>query len=164
MTSAPPIPEDLDALAAMHADPAVMRYLGNGRPRSRAETWQAMERYLGQWALRGYGTLAIQDSAGRLVGRTGIYHPLEWPEPELAYSLARPFWGMGLASEAAGAMRDWAFATRPFAHLASFIRPDNAASIRVAARLGATLDGIVPIGAQPAQRWVHHRPGHGPVA
>ncbi|MGZ3620705.1 MAG: GNAT family N-acetyltransferase, partial [Candidatus Binataceae bacterium] len=32
-------PSDFDALAALHADPEVMRYLGDGKPKGRAETW-----------------------------------------------------------------------------------------------------------------------------
>jgi len=35
-------PEDLDAYAAMHADPEVMRYLEYGRPLDRAAAWRSM--------------------------------------------------------------------------------------------------------------------------
>ena len=99
---------DLDALAAMQANPEVRRFLG-GNLLSRAEAWALMERILGQWALRGYGMFAVE-AEGRCAGWAGVLHPLEWPEPELAYSLDQPFWGRGLATEAARAARDWAFA------------------------------------------------------
>ncbi len=154
---------DLDAFAAMQSDPAVMRHLGTGQVRSREETWRAMEGYLGQWALRGYGMFALEDSAGRFVGRAGLLHPLDWPEAELAYALDRPFWGIGLATEAATAIRDWAFATFGFARLASFIRPDNVASIGVVTKLGAVQEATVTLQGGPAEHWVHYRPGSGPV-
>jgi RimJ/RimL family protein N-acetyltransferase len=41
----------------------------------------------------------------QLVGSIGIFQPLDWPEPELAYSLDRPFWGQGFATEAAATAR-----------------------------------------------------------
>ena len=70
-----------------------------------------------------------------------MLHPLEWPEPELAYSLDQPFWGHGIATEAVRAAREWAFARLGVARLASFILPDNVRSMRVAEKLGAVRDG-----------------------
>jgi hypothetical protein len=89
---------DLDALATMQANPEVRRFLG-GNLLTRAEAWSSMERNLGQWALRGYGMFAV-DVEGHCAGWAGVLHPLEWPEPELAYSLDQPFWGRGIATEA----------------------------------------------------------------
>ncbi len=153
---------DLDAFAAMQTEPEVMRHIGTGLPRSREETWRGMEAFLGQWVLRGYGIFALEDAQGRFVGRAGILHPFDWPEPELAYALDRPFWGIGLATEAATAIRDWAFATFGFPRLASFIRPDNIASIRLAARIGAVREATLVLLGAPAEHWVHYRPGSGP--
>src|SRR5438067_7353257 len=45
---------DLDAFAAMRANPEVVRYLGTGRPATRIDAWRMMAGFLGQWALRGY--------------------------------------------------------------------------------------------------------------
>lgn len=160
---------DLDALAAMQADPDVMRFLGTGaaagRPRSRGETWANMQSFLGQWALRGYGIFAMEEAAtGRFVGRAGILHPWEWPEPELAYALSPAFWGQGLAAEAAAAARDWAFAEAGVTTLASFIKPGNDASARVAARLGAVREGMAELAGMAVERWVHPPPGRGAIA
>jgi RimJ/RimL family protein N-acetyltransferase len=152
---------DLDAFAAMGANAEVRRFLG-GNLLSRTETWGLLERVLGQWALRGYGLFAVE-TEGRCAGWTGILHPMEWPEPELAYSLDQPFWGRGLASEAARAARDWAFSRLGFSRLASFIMPDNARSIRVAEKLGAVREGMVELRGFQAEWWVHRSPGHGPI-
>ena len=158
-------PGDLDALAEMLADPDVARFIGPGRPRERAESWRALESMLGHWAMRSYGFFALESREnGAFVGRAGILHPLDWPEPELAYALARPFWGQGLATEAAAAARAWAFDWFGFERLASFIHPDNAASIRVANRLGAVQEGMIQVGGTNAQLWAHYPPGRGTIA
>lgn len=148
-------PSDLDAWAAMEADPDVRRYRGNN-PRTRNEVWRAMEVSLGQWALRGYGLFALELASNTtFAGFAGILHPTEWPEAELAYSLTQSLWGKGLAVEAAGAARDWAFAQRSFARLASFILPENTQSIRVAEKLGAIQQGMAELRGFSVQHWVH---------
>lgn len=149
-------PDDIDALAAMQANPQVRQFLGDGSPLSREQSWSLMERNLGQWALRGYGVFAVAHD-GRFAGWAGVLHPLEFPEPELAYSLDQPFWGRGLATEAAQAARAWAFATLDAERLASFIRPRNARSIRVAQKLGAMREGVLELRGSAAEWWVHRR-------
>jgi RimJ/RimL family protein N-acetyltransferase len=113
-----------------------------------------MARFLGQWALRGCGLWAIEQE-GRFVGRAGILRPEGWPEPELAYALARETWGQGLATEAAGAALDWARDTLRGEAIVSFIRPGNLASCRVAARLGGVRAGEVRLGDAVAERWAY---------
>lgn len=146
---------DIDAWAAMEAKPAVRRYRGNN-PRSRDESWTAMERILGQWALRGYGLFALERDS-RFIGFAGVLHPADWPEPELAYSLAPHAWGQGFATEAVAAARDWAFATHGFSRLASFIIADNSRSIRVAEKLGAVREGMATLHGFEVEWWVHRR-------
>ena len=154
---------DLDAWAAMEADPEVRRYRGNNL-RSREQAWGVMETTLGQWALRGYGLFALElTSNGGFAGFAGVLHPADWPEPELAYSLARAHWGQGLSVEAVRAARDWAVCRHSFARLASFILPANTRSIRVAEKLGAVRDGMVELRGFRAEWWVHWSPGHGPT-
>ncbi|MES2598922.1 MAG: GNAT family N-acetyltransferase [Verrucomicrobiota bacterium] len=59
-------------------------------------------------------------------------------EIELAYLLSPRFWGRGLASEAARAIRDLAFSTLGCSRLVSLIHPANLASKRVAHSVGMT--------------------------
>jgi RimJ/RimL family protein N-acetyltransferase len=146
-------PRDLPAFAAMERDPAVREFRG-GNLLDEHQVWTAMQMLLGQWALRGYGVFALERRADAVfVGFAGILHPADWPEPELAYSLARPHWGEGLAVEAAAAARDWAARVCRFPRLVSFILADNARSKRVAARLGAVRDGCVVLRGTTAERW-----------
>jgi RimJ/RimL family protein N-acetyltransferase len=149
---------DLDAYAAMQANPEVMRYLVTGRTSTPAEVWRTMATSLGAWALRGYGMWACEKLDDDVfVGSVGIFQPLDWPEPEIAYALDQPFWRQGFATEAAKAARDWLFENFPLTRAASFIRPDNDASKRVAERLGATCERTFDLRGSAYEYWVHDR-------
>jgi RimJ/RimL family protein N-acetyltransferase len=151
---------DLDAFAAMRANPEVVRYLGTGRPSGPVEVWRMMAGFLGQWALRGYGVWACEKiDGGAFIGAVGTYHPLDWPEPEIIYSLDPPFWRHGFATEAAEAARNWLFEHFPLPRAASFIRPDNFASKRVAERLGAVYECTSESRGSTCECWVHYRAG-----
>jgi RimJ/RimL family protein N-acetyltransferase len=133
---------DLDAYAEMCADPEVMRYLGNGQPLTRAETWRHMATVLGHWVLRGYGLWAVEERAsGVLVGRIGCIQPEGWPGFEVGWALRRAYWGRGLATEGARAALGYAFGVLRQPRVISLIHPENKASIRVAERLGERLEG-----------------------
>lgn len=58
------------------------------------------------------------------------------PEAELGYDLRSDHWGQGQATEAAGAVREYAFGRLELARLVSPIRRDNRASQRVAEKVG----------------------------
>nr|WP_294528517.1 GNAT family N-acetyltransferase [uncultured Rhodopila sp.] len=150
---------DWDAFAELNTDAAVRRWLG-GAVLSREQTWSQMETILGQWALRGYGLFAVE-LGGRFAGRVGILHPADWPEPELAWIIAAPLWGNGLATEAAMCVRDWMFANFAPERLVSYILPENARSRRVAEKLGAVRDGAIVLRGFGSDVWVHPRPGMG---
>src|SRR2546430_8176769 len=88
----------------MQANPEVMRCLVTGRTSTAVEVWRTMATSLGAWALRGYGMWACEKiDGGAFVGSAGIFQPLDWPEPEIAYSLDKPFWRQGFATQAAKA-------------------------------------------------------------
>ena len=155
-------PGDWDAFAGMNADPAVRMWLG-GNLLSRADLWASMETHLGQWALRGYGAFAVETD-NSFVGRVGILHPADWPEPELAWTLTPTAWGHGFATEAAAAVRRWAFAGFGWDRLVSYILPENDRSRRVAEKLGAVRDSTIVLRGSTLDVWVHPAPGRGVLA
>ncbi|QEH37416.1 hypothetical protein OJF2_60070 [Aquisphaera giovannonii] len=133
---------DLDAYAAMCADPEVMRHIGDGVPMTRSEAWRSMAAVLGHWSLRGFGLWAVEErSCGVLVGRVGLWRPEGWPGIELAWTLRRESWGRGFATEAAVAALGVAFGPLAQSHVISMISSSNGPSIRVARRLGMRLEG-----------------------
>ena len=132
---------DLEAYASFCADPEVMRYLGEGKPLSRIEAWRHLALVLGHWQLRGYGLWAVEERAtGALVGRIGFWNPEGWPDFEVGWTLGRPYWGKGFATEGARAALQFAFTEMQRTHVISLIRPENANSIRVAERLSERLE------------------------
>ena len=133
---------DFEAYAAICADPDVMRYLGDGKPLSKADAWRQIAMILGHWSLRGYGLWAVEERAtGALVGRIGHFEPEGWPGFELGWMLRRASWGQGYAIEGARRALAHAFTEMGRDHLISLIRPANQPSIRVAEKLGETLEG-----------------------
>jgi RimJ/RimL family protein N-acetyltransferase len=135
--------DDLDDFAKMCADPEVMRYISlDGNPFNRIQTWIAIAGMLGHWQLRGYGMWAVEErKAGHLMGRIGFMNPEGWPGFELQWMLGRPFWGQGFATEGAKAALEYAFLELRQNHVISMIHPKNTRSIRLAERLGESLEG-----------------------
>jgi RimJ/RimL family protein N-acetyltransferase len=142
---------DLDAYAEMCADPEIMRYIGDGQPLLRPMAWRNLAMMVGHWSLRGYGLWAAQErSSGTLVGRIGFWSPEGWHGFELGWMLRRSFWGRGYATEGARAALQFAFTQLKQPQVISLIHPENAASIRVAQRLGERLLGPTEVMGKPA--------------
>lgn len=138
--------DDFEAYAQLCADPEVMRFLGAGEPLGREDAWRNLAVMAGHWSLRGFGPwAAVEKASGEFVGRIGFFEPQGWPDFELGWVLARPYWKRGLATEAAKAALEFAFTTLRRRRVISLIRPQNAASIRVAERIGEHLDGSVQL-------------------
>jgi RimJ/RimL family protein N-acetyltransferase len=132
---------DFDAYAEICGDPEVMRFIGEFKPMDRGMAWRSMATQLGHWQLRGYGMWAVEEKAtGRMMGRVGLWKPEGWPGLEVGWMLHRACWGRGFATEAGRAAIDAAFREPGVDHLISIIHPENAASIRVAERLGETFE------------------------
>jgi RimJ/RimL family protein N-acetyltransferase len=132
---------DLDAVAAISADPEVMGWLGS-EPLDRDEAWRRLAYSLGHWRLRGFGHWALEHrDTGEFVGQAGLYRPEGWPGTEVGWTLARAHWGAGYATEAARAALAWGWSELGLTRIVSVIRPENERSTAVALRLGMTDSG-----------------------
>lgn len=128
-----PKASDVDAHIAFRASD---RSVGVGGPYDEYSSFHHLEGIIGQWQLRGYGRWMVADKAtDDPFGIVGIYHPLDWPEPEIGWSLYEAGEGKGIAFEAATATRDYAYDTLGWTRIVSLIMPDNARSIRLAERM-----------------------------
>ena len=125
---------DLDVIAAQLAHPEVMRYFPRCYSRDEAEEW--VQRQCDRYQRHGCGYwLALERESGVPAGQAGVLM-LEIDgveQPVLGYILDRPFWGRGLATEAAAACRDWAFTELGASRVVTLIRPENEPSLAVAA-------------------------------
>ena len=130
-------PEDLDALARIAADPEVMRYIGSGRPMSRAETETALLSIIEGCERRGYGRWAlIHKPGGELIGYCGLTLLDETVGVELAYLLDRAYWRNGLAAEAVAACLRHGFERLRLEKISAITHSGNAASIRLLEKVG----------------------------
>ena len=134
---------DAPALFEVLGDPETMRFYP--RPYSREEVDEWIGRQIGRYAM-GAGLLGVvlRDS-GTLIGDCGlVWQEVEGvEEPEIGYHVHREHQGRGYATEAARAVRDYAFGTLGCDHVISMIRPENLASRRVAEKNGLTVDRTV---------------------
>ncbi len=134
---------DLDDLFGLYCDPDVSRYIPDA-PRSYEEAREELEWFmnghpkhpeLGLWA-------TIHKVTGKFIGRCGL---LPWTidgqdEVEVAYLLAKEYWGQGLGTEAARAIADYGFEQLQLSRLICLIDRDNQASIKVARNIGMTFE------------------------
>lgn len=130
-------PDDLDAFAELCADPAVMRYVGDGTPlpRSEVERWIAVCQ--AKYADRGYGTSAVFEKAtDRFIGYCGVVRAPGNDFDELIYVYHVDTWGRGYATEAARGMIDYVFSRTSLERIYATIHPENRASTKVAEKLG----------------------------
>jgi RimJ/RimL family protein N-acetyltransferase len=150
--------DDLDALAAMNADPEVMRYVGDGSVRDRQQTAAGLAQVEREWDERGYGLFAVEvRESGRLAGWVGLAVPAFLPEVlpavEIGWRLGREFWGAGIATEAARVVLRFGFDDRGLDRIISIRHVDNRASGRVMDKLGLRFDRatVVPGHGQPVE-------------
>lgn len=127
---------ELDELIAIHAEPAVARFMG---PFDRAEAARWFDRNQQEWGELGYGRLGIVErTSRRFLGRSGLKYWPQFDETEVGWMLRSDVWGQGFATEAGRACLEWGFQEFEFPYITAMIRPDNDRSARVAERLGMT--------------------------
>ena len=130
-------PEDLDAMCDITSDPEVMRYIGHGLPLSRDETGASLANIVAAFRRRGFGRWALEKKAGgALVGYCGLSLGNKEVGVELAYMIARPEWGTGLATEAGRACLRYGFERLGVESIAGLTMHDNWKSRRVLERVG----------------------------
>ena len=133
--------EDLPAFAALNADPEVMEYMAKCLAREESDALAARIRErLTQY---GFGLWAIEVlGVSEFIGFTGLYVPSYemhfTPCVEIAWRLARKYWGFGYATEAARLAMDYGFRTVGLREIVSFTFVGNIRSRKVMERLGMT--------------------------
>lgn len=129
--------DDVNDLATIFADPVVMKFWPSTR--TYAETKQYCDGILSCYQQYGFGLWAtIYKADNNLIGRCGLIPQLidGQKEVEIGYLLAKEYWGRGLATEAAIAIKNYGFQQLNFNRLISLIVPENIASQKVAMKNG----------------------------
>jgi RimJ/RimL family protein N-acetyltransferase len=128
--------EDVALFVEMSADPVVMEFLPPAD-----EGWVARAR--AHWDKHGFGqwVVEIPDEAP-FIGVAGLavvtYEAPFTPAVDVAWRLARVYWGRGYATEAARASIDYGFGELGLDEIVALTVPANRRSRRVMERLGMT--------------------------
>jgi RimJ/RimL family protein N-acetyltransferase len=127
---------------ALWMDPEVTRFI-SGKPSTQEEVWSRLVRYVGHWALMGFGYWVVTEKEnGRFMGEVGFadfkraIEPSLDGVPEIGWVIAPRGHGKGYATEAARAAVAWSDKHFGHARTACIIAPENASSIRVAEKCG----------------------------
>jgi RimJ/RimL family protein N-acetyltransferase len=157
--------QDRAAFASIWADPDVWRSIGPGVTGAPFDTGYAearFEHHLRHWDQHGFGLWLAQESgSGEVAGWVGPSHPTYVPElaeaVEIGWTLRRPFWGRGIATEGAAAALQTAFAHLELDEVISLINPGNSRSSAVAERLGMSQGQAVRRPDTGEEMLVYHR-------
>jgi RimJ/RimL family protein N-acetyltransferase len=138
---------DLPMLAALGADPAVVRWVGDGQPWTPQRSAESHLRVLDHWAVHGFGwRVAVPREGGEPIGFIALNFAFEGTrgvssdEYEIGWWLAPAAWRHGYGSEGATAVRDEAFDRLGAPSIIARIQPANLASRGVAEAIGMALD------------------------
>jgi RimJ/RimL family protein N-acetyltransferase len=128
--------DDLPLYAAMNADPEVAEFLGGPATAAYSDEIAAWANEC--YATNGLGLLAIERARdNQFLGMCGVHEQAWYPDDiEIGWRLARPYWGQGYATEAAGAWLDHAFGPLDLPRVISITDTDNRRSVAVMQRLG----------------------------
>jgi ribosomal-protein-alanine N-acetyltransferase len=126
--------EDVAAFATMFADPAMLEFLLPPNP-----DWVARARR--HWNEHGFGQFVVElPGECAFIGTIGLDR-LRWAVPfapavEIAWRLARPYWGHGYATEAARAALEDGLFRLGFDEIVAFTAIGNRRSSGVMERIG----------------------------
>ena len=135
----PMLGTDFDALLLIFTDARVMAAF-NHPPFTREQMQRWLQRNLDHQNEYGYGLFSIiLKETGELIGDCGLEQMEDQGAAELGYDFRSDFWNQGYATEAACAVRDYAFDVVKLPRLISLIRVGNLSSKRVAEKVGMAL-------------------------
>jgi len=123
--------------SALSTDPEVVRHIGRGRVWDEAQTRTFIDKQIRHQATHGFSRykLTLRET-GELVGFCGIDYFGTTGELEIGWWIKRALWGRGLATEAAGAVKDYLTGTLGIPAMISVCTPENRASMRIMTKIG----------------------------
>ncbi len=128
--------DDIDDMAGLLGDPDVMTYYPRPKTREEAAKWIGWNR--GLYRTHGFGLWLLTTTDGDFVGDCGLTPQVVdgVTEAEVGYHVTPARQGLGYATEAAAASRDFAQTILGATRLVAIIHPDNRPSQRVAEKIG----------------------------
>ncbi|MEH2393149.1 MAG: GNAT family N-acetyltransferase [Nostoc sp.] len=136
----PCTPQELDELAPILSNPAVMRYSPRGpipKDQVKEVTQEILKFFITHWQQHGFGVWAVMEKAtAKLIGHWGLNFLPNSPEVEVLYRLDEAYWNQGIATEAAKVSLRYGFEEAKLDHIVAITAPENIASRRVMEKCG----------------------------
>jgi RimJ/RimL family protein N-acetyltransferase len=107
---------------------------------------------------------AVYKAQAQLIGRCALQYLDHTPEVEVSYILAKPYWGMGLATEAVHALVRYGFEEAQLGRLVAVAPVEHRRSHRVMAKVGMQYEGTACYYNTDMARYVITREAYQPVA
>ncbi len=162
-------PDDFEFIASLYADADVMRWIGDGRTLPREETEARLFRVLSIENEPGHERwdafkVVERKADGVPLGQAGMLRCTidGAPDIEIGWWLAPFAWGQGYATEAAIALRDFAFDELCLDHVSIVLHGENARSVAVARRIGGEYAGEAVYRDRSVTRYVVRKPATQP--
>jgi ribosomal-protein-alanine N-acetyltransferase len=136
------LPADLDRFLEMLSNREVIRYLIHTEPWPQAKVESWLSSCQARWDDDGFGFWILElKEEGVPIGWCGLNKLKETDEVEVLYALDKPFWGQGLASEAASFSVRYGLTALGLEEIIGLTIPENIASARVLEKAGLTFVG-----------------------
>lgn len=128
---------DRDFMLRQFSDPLVNRFLFDAEPLSSLEESDELITFYLDSETCHNKRYIIRDNTGQALGTLGFHcHDPKRRSIEIGYDLYPLFFGQGIMSEALPALLDYIWSALPVSTIEACIFPDNAASLRLAAKFG----------------------------
>lgn len=130
-------PADAGILHRIYQSDGVLRYFPNPQPPPLEKVESFVFSQQKHWEQFGYGNWGILlTGETQIIGWAGLQYLPELKETEVGFLLDRPFWGKGLATEAAHNSLKFGFENFDLDHMIALVHPENIASRHVIEKCG----------------------------
>ena len=129
--------DDVPVAFGWFGDPLVMRFTPSGPDSSIEQTAARIADYQHHQSEHGFSKWIITERVSdQPIGDAGLLLLTDYGWIDFGFRLAQPFWGKGLATEAASVWLERAFGELKLNRLTAIVHPENHASINVLHKLG----------------------------
>lgn len=137
-------PTDLDDLYEYASDPEIDQYVPWEHYKNIEEARENLNEFLEEYEKDGFGAWGIEHRADKkLIGIININKPGYNRRVEVGYTIARAYWGQGLATEALKALIQYGFERLDLARIEAVVLPENLASASVLEKSGMQFEGLL---------------------
>lgn len=130
-------PEDADELYSIYSHPELFQYMSNEKPLLLPEIRGLINSLIVNWQKHHLGVWAVvYKREQKIIGHCGFKFLENTGEIQMGYLLLQPYWGRGLATEAAEAALGFGFEVAQLKRIVAIAKPENIASRRVMEKVG----------------------------